>query len=272
MRILLTNDDSHRSPLLKFIIDALKEISELTIVVPAHEQSWRGKSMTRFENLHLGEIDLFGHRAYTVDGTPADCANIGIYNLSTQKPDLVVSGINTGLNTGTSFIFCSGTVGACFEANIAGVPAIALSQEFDTAARNEYALEYTLSTATIAHLERQTKGFLSRILPVFTKNRELLAAPKTWNINFPYRARESWEIVPCPLDKIRYGSFFAKKESIFEHSLTEVIKEGADHTDAAIVARGDVSITPLDIHSFGPLAATDAVKYKALFADDKLSG
>jgi broad specificity polyphosphatase/5'/3'-nucleotidase SurE len=41
-RILLTNDDSHDSPLFHRAIDALRPLGELHIVVPATEQSWKG--------------------------------------------------------------------------------------------------------------------------------------------------------------------------------------------------------------------------------------
>ena len=50
MRILLTNDDSHDSPLFLLAIKVLEGLGDLTIVVPAQEHSWKGKSMTRFGN------------------------------------------------------------------------------------------------------------------------------------------------------------------------------------------------------------------------------
>ncbi|MBN1141928.1 MAG: 5'/3'-nucleotidase SurE, partial [Deltaproteobacteria bacterium] len=101
MEILLTNDDSHRSPLFQFIIEHLDALGRLTIVVPKEEQSWTGKSITRFKHLYVDEIALFGRGAFCLDGTPADCINWGIYHLyEGRRPDLVVSGINIGLNTG----------------------------------------------------------------------------------------------------------------------------------------------------------------------------
>ena len=81
MRILLTNDDSHDSPLFLMIIQMLQELGELTIVVPAQEQSWKGKSMTRFGELYVDRIDLHGTAAWSVSGTPADCVNLAIAKL-----------------------------------------------------------------------------------------------------------------------------------------------------------------------------------------------
>ena len=125
-KILLTNDDSHDSPLFHFAIDELQKLGDLTISVPATEQSWKGKAMTRFGNVYVEEISIHGTGAWSITGTPADCVNIAIYNLMETPPDVVVSGTNIGKNTGLSFMWSSGTVGACLEANIAGLPALAL--------------------------------------------------------------------------------------------------------------------------------------------------
>ena len=125
MHILLTNDDSHDSPLFLIAIELLKQYGELTIVVPAEEQ--RRGLVAR--GLYVDKIDLHGTPAYSVTGTPADCVNLALYNLMEAKPDIVVSGVNLGFNTGLGFLLASGTVGACLEANIAGLPGLALSQE-----------------------------------------------------------------------------------------------------------------------------------------------
>jgi 5'-nucleotidase len=103
----------------------LRTMGNLTIVVPEEEQSWTGQSISRFRYLYLDTVMLRDGQAYCVDGTPADCINLGIYHVLQQKPDLVGSGINIGINAGLGFALSSGTIGACLEANIAGIPAIA---------------------------------------------------------------------------------------------------------------------------------------------------
>ena len=60
MRILLTNDDSHDSPLFLLAIRILRGLGDLTVVVPAQEQSWKGKSMTRFGELYVDRIEEIG--------------------------------------------------------------------------------------------------------------------------------------------------------------------------------------------------------------------
>ncbi len=62
--------------------------------MPLQEQSWTGKCVTRFDPAHAQELELFGRKALTVSGRPADCVNLAVYNLLDEKPDLVVSGIN----------------------------------------------------------------------------------------------------------------------------------------------------------------------------------
>ncbi|MEM7468795.1 MAG: 5'/3'-nucleotidase SurE, partial [Pseudomonadota bacterium] len=160
LNILLTNDDSHDSPLFHFAIEALASLGELTISVPAAEQSWQGKAMTRFGNIYAERINIHGVDVWSVSGTPADCVNLAIYQLLDQKPDIVVSGPNIGKNTGLSFMFSSGTVGACLEANIAGIPALALSQELKPEQFFQWGEKRAFDTETTTLPPLNDDGFL----------------------------------------------------------------------------------------------------------------
>jgi 5'-nucleotidase len=266
MKILLTNDDSHISPLLGFVIAKLRHLGDLTVVVPKHEQSWKGKSMTRFAFVHAEAIELFGHPSFTVDGTPADCVNVGIYHLCGAKPDLVVSGINAGLNAGMGFIFSSGTVGACLEGNIAGIPGIALSQAFDTATMNHYAAEYALPPETHARLERQTGPLLDRVFGVFQKHSSLLAQPITWNVNLPFLADPAVEVRPTSMSRSTYGNFFGRTETHFEHRLQEVFPDMTPGNDTHAIRTGHVSVTPLDMRAFGQVDGEGFERLAPLFS------
>ena len=121
--LLLTNDDGIDSPLFELLINALQPYGDLSIAVPAQEQSWQGKSMTRHGHVDVEQTQIAGHPAFAIGGTPADCVNISLYNLLDRKPDLVVSGINVGLNAGLSLVWASGTVGACLKAISPAYPA-----------------------------------------------------------------------------------------------------------------------------------------------------
>lgn len=251
MKILLTNDDSHRSPLLRWIMRELRTRGDVTVVVPKHEQSWKGKSMTRFGYLHLEEMQIDGHKVYTLDGTPADCINVGIYHVCDPKPDLVVSGINAGQNSGTGFIFSSGTVGAGLEANIAGIPAIALSQMFDTDTMSLYVADYALPEATASRLEQQLDVLLKRLFSAFLSGPEILREPITWNVNFPFDVTEQTEFRLCSVGHTTYGSHYRRDDQRFVHNLLNVTRDGRPECDANVLLAGHVSISPLDMKTFG---------------------
>lgn len=248
MRILLTNDDSHDSPLFLLAISVLGGYGDLTIVVPAREQSWKGKSMTRFGELYVDHIDLHGTPAWSVTGTPADCVNLGIYNLMPQAPDMVVSGINIGINTGLGFFMASGTLGACFEANIAGVPAIAISQALT---RDDFRAWYETRSFPEASLAR-IRAATRRLLPTMWEEYALtLKEPVTWSFNIPDPPLHP-EIVRARLGQTYYRQCFASRgEHEYYHHLQPFEIDPAPDTDQAVVAAGNVSATRIDLREIG---------------------
>lgn len=259
MRILLTNDDSHRSPLLESAIRYLSKLGELEIVVPHHEQSWTGKSITRFKPVHIHSIELFGRKAHAVTGTPSDCVNAAIHNILDKKPDLIVSGINAGYNAGVGFIISSGTVGACLEGNLADIPAIALSQAFDPATRNRYIVDYMIAPELVARFDRQTQTVLDRVFSVLfaESNRgEVLSTPITWNVNFPFELTDPRVISYASMSKNRYGACFTEdKEAqsdgirVLNHGRITQVVDPNPSTDSALIQKGVASITPINLWS-----------------------
>jgi 5'-nucleotidase len=126
-RILLCNDDGVRAPGILAAAQALKTIADVTIVAPATNQSGKGHSITIEDPIYVESVTLSGDLPATaVAGTPATSVKVALGVLLSQKPDLVVSGINRGWNLG-SVTYVSGTVGAAREAALAGIPAIAAS-------------------------------------------------------------------------------------------------------------------------------------------------
>ncbi len=124
MKILISNDDGYQAPGILALYEALKDLGEVEVVAPEHNNSAKSNALT----LHS---PLYVHRAANgfryVNGTPADCVHIALTGLLGYRPDLVVSGINNGANMGDDTIY-SGTVGAAMEGYLFGVPAIAFSQ------------------------------------------------------------------------------------------------------------------------------------------------
>ncbi|MBM3324967.1 MAG: 5'/3'-nucleotidase SurE [Calditrichaeota bacterium] len=127
MRILLSNDDGIHSPGLHALAEALADLGEIWVVAPDREQSSVGHAITLSDPIWLRPYKFNGvHAAFAVGGTPADCVKLALTALMTERPDLIVSGINRGENTGISTIY-SGTVSAATEGTISGVPSMAIS-------------------------------------------------------------------------------------------------------------------------------------------------
>ncbi len=122
-RILVTNDDGVYSEGLHALADALRTIGDVTVVAPLGEASAIGHALTIARPLRLESLR---DGVYSVDGTPADCINLGVVHVLQGLPDLVVSGINKGYNLGDDVTY-SGTVGGALEGALLGVPGIAVS-------------------------------------------------------------------------------------------------------------------------------------------------
>lgn len=141
--ILLTNDDGIDAPGIRALYDALSAVGTVTVVAPDRNQSAVGRSLsygrTRSADDDLSldlEADSFTSLVphadhdlgYAVDGTPCDCAIVGVKALE-PAPDIVVSGCNSGANLGTYVFARSGTVSAAMEAAFLGTPSIAVSMD-----------------------------------------------------------------------------------------------------------------------------------------------
>ena len=122
-RILVTNDDGVHSEGIHALADALRCLGEVTVVAPHIEASAIGHALTLRRPLRLEQLR---QNVYEVDGTPTDCVNVAFTKLFPTPPDLVVSGINKGLNIGDDVTY-SGTVSGAMEAALLGVPGIAVS-------------------------------------------------------------------------------------------------------------------------------------------------
>ena len=106
MLTLLTNDDGVYAPGLAAMRRQLQRLGEVYVVAPAAEQSGVGHAITYLTPLIVREVyDDSGkhHWGWVVDGSPADCVKIGVTQFCPRRPDLVVSGINSGLNAGSWF-------------------------------------------------------------------------------------------------------------------------------------------------------------------------
>jgi len=143
MRILVTNDDGILAPGILALRRAVADLGEVTVVAPVAPQSAVGHSITLTDPIRVHRVPLGdGATGYGVQGRPADCVKLALLELMPQQPDLVVSGVNLGANTGINVLY-SGTVAAAVEGAFFGVPAVAVSIEDSDAADFEGAARIT---------------------------------------------------------------------------------------------------------------------------------
>jgi 5'-nucleotidase len=124
MRILIANDDGIYSPGIHALARAASKFGSVRIVAPDVEQSSMGHAITHSRPLTYKKTSIEAFEAYRVNGTPADCVALGIYNW--DHVDVVLSGINLGPNLGNS-MWHSGTLAAAKQAALLGCRGIALS-------------------------------------------------------------------------------------------------------------------------------------------------
>ncbi|MDH4450342.1 MAG: 5'/3'-nucleotidase SurE [Rhodoferax sp.] len=232
MKILISNDDGYQARGLVALYEALKDIAQVEVVAPEHNNSAKSNALTLHSPLYVQRA-ANGFRY--VNGTPADCVHIALTGLLDYRPDLVVSGINNGANMGDDTIY-SGTVGAAMEGYLFGIPAIAFSQvERDW-----------------VHVDAAASKAREIILSM--KQRDMITA-KPWllNVNIPN----------LPLERIgpnrlcRLGKRHAAEKVITQQSprgetmywigAAGPAKDDADGTDFHATSHGHVSITPLQV-------------------------
>ncbi len=124
--LLITNDDGIHAPGLKHLWQSVHEWADTAIVAPSSEKSGSGLSITWTRPLMVKSIPWEGASAWSVSGTPADCVKMAIHMIIKRKPDLIISGINRGSNSGRTVLY-SGTVGGVIEGALKGIPGIAFS-------------------------------------------------------------------------------------------------------------------------------------------------
>ncbi|MFL6194984.1 MAG: 5'/3'-nucleotidase SurE [Thermoanaerobaculia bacterium] len=226
-RILITNDDGIFSQGIRLLATSLSAIAEVIVVAPDREQSATGHALTLSRPLRMQKVE---ENWYAVDGTPTDCVNLGVLSLLRDNPpDLVCSGINSGLNLGDDVTY-SGTVSATFEGTLLGIPSVAFSQEVGEGFSFE---------AAAAFARRLVEILVTEELP-----RDLLL-----NVN-------------VPAGPVQGLSFTRLGRRVYKQSVIEKLDprgrkyywiagtpqwEKASGTDYEAVASGRISVTPLHL-------------------------
>lgn len=123
MRILLSNDDGVNALGIKVLYQELSKFADVTVIAPDRNCSGASNSLTLLNPLRAQTLD---NGFISVNGTPTDSVHLGISQLMSPAPDLVVAGINNGANLGDDTLY-SGTVAAATEGRHMGLPAVAVS-------------------------------------------------------------------------------------------------------------------------------------------------
>lgn len=232
MKILISNDDGYQAPGLVALHDALKEIAEVEVVAPEHNNSAKSNALTLAAPLYVHAA----HNGFRyVTGTPADCVHVALKGLLGYRPDLVVSGINNGANMGDDTIY-SGTVGAAMEAYLFGIPAIAFSQ----------------IEKGWAHVDAAARA-ARRLVEQIERERMLGGGAFLLNVNVPNLPFD----VLKPVKVCRLGRRHAAEKVIMQDSPRgETMywiagaggaKDSGEGTDFHATAAGHIALTPLQI-------------------------
>ncbi len=225
--ILLSNDDGVQAEGLQRLARALAKLGEVFVVAPEREQSAASHRITLSRPLRHRPL---GSDIHAVDGTPADCIYIALNlpGLLPRRPDVVVSGINHGLNLGMDVVY-SGTVAAAREGALRGLRAMAISAQ-DGA-------DFSQAAAHAAEL-------VARLLALETP----LGAPVLFNVNYPREAprgvratrlgrREYADLIEVRTDP-RGRSYYWVGGPVSAH-------DGAEGADTTAIDEGYVSLTQL---------------------------
>lgn len=223
MKILITNDDGIGASGIRLLAEWAKKLGEVTVVAPKVEQSAMSHAIQFVNPIEIKRVPFIdGVEAWSMDSTPADCVRFGVVGLG-REYDLVLSGINRGVNVGIDLVY-SGTVAAIFEAARLDHKGIAFS--------------------TFPHSQEYASKYFDKAYEFITGN-GLFDENLIYNVNIPDDAkgiRLTYQGSPY------FSDTFAKADGDMYVQVGEKIEDVCpDDLDRDTVAihKGYISVTPL---------------------------
>jgi 5'-nucleotidase len=253
--ILLSNDDGYKSSGLMALKSEIEKLGDVKVFAPTSERSWIGKMISRYGEINVNSVK-FANKfiAYSVSGSPSDSCLIGTANIikeTGKKPDLVISGINTGANMGLSFILSSGTIAVSMEAAMMDIPSFSVSLFFQ---KRDFIPEVITKIETYQKAAEFGRIIAEKILEKgkYPEGIDFLV------INVPYNVTDlNYEITTVA--RIHYGNLFKKIEEskyIFNENISfkNISKDIGEDSDVyTIINKNMISITPITLDITGDL-------------------
>jgi 5'-nucleotidase len=250
MLILLTNDDGIRAPGIAAALKVLRQLGEVHVVAPETVQSAAGHGITIHGPLMTQQVPVDEQTlGISVDGRPADCVKLAINALLPRRPDLVVSGINSGANVGINVIY-SGTVAAAIEGAFLGVPSIALS------------LLLQKDVPDYDHAASICLGAIRRILAAGMTAGEVMSI-NVPALRAPQQPKGTKVVRQCvrPWDDTYEKRLTPTGRPYFWNTAKFVLRPSEEVTDVAFLRDGYVTVTPLkfDLTNYEAMARLENV-------------
>ena len=253
MHIFVTNDDGVAAPGIRALARALSALAKITVIAPAEGVSSCSSALSLRKPMKLKKRQSYGENieVYSLTGTTGDCCKLALeYWLKDDLPDLIVSGINDGFNTGSDCLY-SGTVAGALE----GIPSMAVSME-------------SMADGTLL---RETAAFAADLVSGYFMKKRYNGI---LNVNIPKIKPEkvSWENVKIArLGLLRYSNVIAGKRT--KAGEMEFIMRGKPleryepETDVYWSRKGYITITPLQWNQTDFENLREVGKLTAVFID-----
>ena len=245
-RILITNDDGITADGIKILRRIANEFSnDVWVVAPEHEKSGASHALSFQNELTLKKYE---DKSFSVNGTPSDCVAIGISNvLKDKRPDIILSGINSGCNVGEDVTY-SGTIAAAMEGLIRRIPSIAISQNYEAGKKNQISWDSSQFFLKNLLVDLTNQGWSNNVF---------------MNINFPYCSAEKVKSIQVTtqgnrdtddliINEVEASKFrFGLRRRLEENAKLNLppLNEGIKGymTDVEAIANQHISVTPFHL-------------------------
>ncbi len=252
LNILISNDDGIEAPGIAALFESLLDLGDVTVATSFKNRSGTSHGVTSRDPIRVERSERKGMAWFGIDALPATCVRLAIEALLGERPDVVVSGINSGENIGT-VTFYSATVACAREAAFLGIPAMAINLQ------RGRDMDYEAAA-----------GFIKELIPKVLAD----GLPKgTYlNVNFPAVPRSEIKGIRMTRQDSRAPLEFFKKtvspegEVIYLPSY-KVLEPDEEDTDIWAVQNGYIAITPLTIdqtdeENFSRLKSLEGIAWK----------